>query len=205
VSSPSPSPKLRAAVAALAAVVLAVAALAAALLVADRTLAEPGPPLGAVLDDADRRALDAVPVRRGPPPAPADPAVDLTDPVTVARTYLAAARSAGADDQGHTHLRAASYALPGSPPAAVGVVVLDPPPPGQVRTASVTALELVAADEADQRRGYRATVTTTTGPAGFAASTARTSTAYVVLVRRPDGGWLVASDAPDTADPLDAE
>ena len=55
---------------------------------------EPGPPLGAVLDGSDRHALDAVPLRRGPEPPPADPAVDLTDPAAVARAYLAAARSA---------------------------------------------------------------------------------------------------------------
>jgi hypothetical protein len=203
VSSPSRSPSpLRATVAALAAVVLTVAGLAAALLVAGRAVTEPGPPLGAVLDDADRRVLDPTPVRRGPPPPPADPAVDLADPVTVARTYLAAARSTGADDGGHTHLRATAYALPGSPPAAVGVVVLDPPPPGQVRTATVTALDLVAADEADRRRGYRATVTTTTGPPGGATATSRTTSAYVVLVHRPDGTWLVDAD---TSDLLDAD
>jgi len=155
-----------------------------------------GPPLGAVLDDADRRALDAVPLRRGAAPGPADPAVDLTDPVAVARAYLAAARAAGADDGGHTHLRAAGYAAPGSPPAAVGVVVLDAPPPGQVRTADVTAVELVAADGADLRRGYRATVTTATGPPGGPALH-RASTAYLVLARQPDDRWLVVADTPD--------
>jgi hypothetical protein len=155
-----------------------------------------GPPLGAVLDDADRRVLDAAPVRRGAGAVPADPSVDLTDPVAVAHAYLVAARAAGADDGGHTHLRAARYAAPGSPPAAVGVVVLDAPAPGQVRTADVTVLELVAADEADLRRGYRATVTTATGPPGRPAPSV-VSTAYVVLARQPDGRWLVAADTPD--------
>ena len=155
-----------------------------------------GPPLGAVLDDADRRALDAIPLRRGAAPVPADPAVEFGDPAAVASAYLAAARSVAAGDGGHTQLRAAAYALPGSPPAAVGVVVLDAPPPGQVRTAAVAALDLAAADEADLRRGYRATVTTTTGPPG-GPSTRVASTSYLVLARQPDGRWLVAADTPD--------
>ena len=91
---------------------------------------QPGPPLGAVLDGLDRRALAAVPMRRGAGPPPADPAVDFTDPQGVARTYLAAARSATPDDRDRTRLRAAAYAAPRSPTAAVGVVVLDPPPSG---------------------------------------------------------------------------
>ena len=135
-------------------------------------------------------------MRRGAGPPPADPAVDFTDPQAVARTYLAAARSATPDDRDRTRLRAAAYAAPGSPTAAVGVVVLDPPPPGQVRTAAVTALDLVAAAEDDGRRGYRATVAMATGPPDGPASTSVT-TAYVVLARQPDGRWLVVADAPD--------
>jgi hypothetical protein len=140
--------------------------------------------------------LGAVPVRRGTDPPVADPAVDLADPTAVARAYLAGARSATPDDHGRTRLRAAAYAAPESPPGSVGVVVLDPPPPGQIRTASVTALELVAAAEDDRRRGYRATVATATGPPGAAASPVAAS-AYVVLARQPDGRWLVVADAPD--------
>jgi hypothetical protein len=155
---------------------------------------QPGPPLGAVLDGSDRRALAAVPMRRGAGPPPADPAVDFTDPQVVARTYLAAARSAEPDDRDRTRLRATAYAAPHSPTAAVGVVVLDPPPTGQVRTASVTALELVAATEDDGRRGYRATVAMATGPPDGPASTSVT-TAYVVLARQPDGRWLVVAEA----------
>jgi hypothetical protein len=204
VTDPSSTSWVRVAVAALGAVVLAVAGVAVALLLAGRPGTPPGPPLGAVLDDADRRALDAPPVRRGPPAPPVDPAVDLTDPAAVARAYVTAARSTDADDAGRTHLRAAAYALPGSPPAAVGVVVLDPPPPGQVRSAAVTALDLVTADEADLRRGYRATLTTTTGPPS-GPRTAAESAAYVVLARGPDGRWRVATDAPVTPDLLDAD
>jgi hypothetical protein len=155
---------------------------------------QPGPPLGAVLDASDRRALAAVPMRRGAGPPPADPAVDFTDPQVVARTYVAAARSATPDDRDRTRLRAAAYAAPRSPTATVGVVVLDPPPPGQFRTAVVTALDLVAAAEDDGRRGYRATVAMATGPPDGPDSTTVT-TAYVVLARQPDGRWLVVADA----------
>jgi len=173
--------------------VAAAAALAVAVLLVLAGLVvhgdEPGPPLGAVLDGSDRHALDAAPLRRGPDPPPADPAVDLSDPAAVARAYLAAARSATPADHGHTRRDAVPYAAAGSP-AAVGVVVLDPPPPGQVRTAAVTALDLVAATEDDRRRGYRATVAMSTGPV-------TATTAYVVLARQPDGRWLVVVDAPD--------
>ena len=113
--------------------VVAAAALAVAVLLVLAGLVvrgdEPGPPLGAVLDGSDRHALDAAPLRRGPDPPPVDPAVDLTDPAAVARAYLAAARSATPADHGHTRRDAVPYAAAGSP-AAVGVVVLDPPPPG---------------------------------------------------------------------------
>ena len=183
----------------------ATAVVAAALVVLGAALAvpllllrdpDPGPPLGAVLDGPDRRLLDAVPLRRGPDPPLADPAVDLTDPVAVARAYLVAARAAGPDDAGRTRRQAASYAAPGSPPAAVGVLVLDPPPRGQVRAAAVPDLDLVAADDADRRRGYRATVATATGPPGGATVPA-VATAYVALARQPDGRWLVTTDTPD--------
>jgi hypothetical protein len=174
-----------------AALVVVVVALAVPLLL--RPDGDGGPPLGAVLDGPDRQVLDAVPILRGAAAPPADPAVDPTDPVAVARAYLVAARSAGADDAGRTRLQAASYAAPGSPPAAVGVLVLDPPPRGQVRTAAVSTLDLVAADGADRRRGYVAGVTTATGPPGgpFVPAVA---TAYVALTRQPDGRWLVTTD-----------
>jgi hypothetical protein len=177
------------------AAVLVAAALAVAALrapVVDRL----GPPPGAVLDVADRRALGAVPVRRGPRAAPANPAVDLTDPDAVARAYLITARSSEPADRGRTRLRPADYAEPGSPPAAVGVVVLDAPAAGQVRTAVVTALDVVGADEAGHRRAYLATVSTATGPPAGPATVAATAV-HLVLAHQPDGRWLVAADTPD--------
>lgn len=177
------------------AAVAAVAAVLAAVL--SVRAADAGPasevPLGAVLSEQDRRDLAAVPAERGAEPLPPDPAVDPADPVAVARAYLATAGGATAADAGRTHLRAAAYALPGSPPAEVGVVVLDAPPPGVVRTAVVEGLDLVAADPGDRRRGYLATVRLTDSPS--AATSTRTT--YVVLTRQPDGRWLVSAESPD--------
>jgi len=177
----------------------------------DRVPPSGEPPPGSVLSADDRRALDARPVDRGtPPPVTADP--DPTDPGAVARAYLVAAHSARPDDAGRTNVRAAAFAAPGSPPAAVGVLVLDPPPPGEERTAAVTALDLVAvahgaeaghehdADGGPElRRGYRAEIETATGPPGGPATT-RQLVRHVVLARRPDDTWLVAAEstaAPD--------
>jgi hypothetical protein len=156
------------------------------------------PPPGAALGADDRRALDARPVGRGAPAPAADPAVDLRDPDAVARAYLAAAYSVRPEDAGHTHLRAAGYAAPGTPPATVGVLVLDPPPAGTTRTAAVTALDQLAADDADDRRGYRAELTTATGPPGGPSTTDRL-VRQVVLARQRDGRWLVAAES--TASP----
>jgi hypothetical protein len=157
------------------------------------------PPLGGAISEEDRIAIDAVPVQRGAPAAPADPTVDLTDPEAVARAYLGAAHSLTPEDAGHTHLRGAAYAVPESPPATVGVVVVDPPPTGSARTATVTALELAAADHGNSRRGYRAEVGTATGPPGGSLTIGLVER-YVVLARQPDGSWLVAADSPVTPD-----
>lgn len=182
----------------LAAGAAAVAAVLALLLVATALPAAPSadPPIGAALSDGDRAALAAAPVERGAPPAPLDPRVELTDPEAVARAYLAAAHSVTPDDAGRTQLRAAGYAVPGSSASAVGVVVLDPPPAGSLRTATVTALELVAADAGGSRRGYRAEVGTATGPPG-GTLTVDLVTSRIVLARQVDGRWLVAAETPD--------
>lgn len=190
-------PSLRPLLAAGAAVVVAVLALLLA--GAAGALHAPSsadPPIGGSLSDEDRAALGAVPVRRGAPASPVDPAVDVTDPQAVARAYLAAAHSVVPDDAGRTQLRAAGYAAPGSPAAAVGVIVLDPPPADSMRTATVTALELVAADARGTRRGYRAEVGTATGPPG-GALTVDLVTSQIVLARQTDGRWLVTADTPD--------
>ncbi|HYH31581.1 MAG TPA: hypothetical protein VD903_14455 [Pseudonocardia sp.] len=162
------------------------------------------PPPGAALSEEDRAALDAAPVQRGEPAPPPDPAVDATDPEAVARAYLVAAHSLIPTDAGRTSRRGAAYAVPGSPPATVGVVVVDPPPPGQTRTATVTALALVAADPGNGRRAYRAEVGTATGPPGGGAAVALVAR-HVVLARQPDARWLVAADSPATPDMLAGE
>jgi hypothetical protein len=159
--------------------------------------AREAPPVGhGVLSGQDRAELGAVEVRRGADPAPVDPAVDLTDPEAVARAYLAAAHTIRPGDAGRTQLRAAGYAVPGSPAAAVGVVVLDPPPGGQQRTATVTGLRLTAADASGGRRGYRAEVGTATGAPGGPQSV-DLATSWIVLALQADGRWLVAADTPD--------
>jgi hypothetical protein len=150
-----------------------------------------------VLSADDRRALAAAPALRGADPAPADPTVDLTDPAAVARAYLVAAHSLVPGDAGHTQRRAAGYARPGSP-AAVGVVVLDPPPPGAYRTAVVTGIDAVGAY--GERRGFRAALRTETGRPGGPVTVGQEH-AVVVLAEGADGRWRVvletSGDDPD--------
>lgn len=157
------------------------------------------PPSGGVLDDEDRRAVAALPVERGVEAPPVDPTVDPVDPEAVARAYLAAAFSVSSTDAGRTQMRAAGYAVPGSPASSVGVIVVDPPPAGSIRTASVTALELVAVDRGNTRRGYRAEIGTATGLPGEPV-TVDVVGAFVVLARQADGRWLVAADPATTPD-----
>jgi hypothetical protein len=175
--------------------VLAVTTVVLAVVGAAGALHRPGDPAtGGVFTDGERRALGAAPALRGAEPAPPDPRVDLADPEAVARAYLTAAHAVLPGDAGHTQLRAAAYAEPGSPAAAVGVVVLDPPQPDAYRTAQVGGLEPVGAD--GNRRGYRAQLTTTSGPpAGPRAVTH--ARALVVLARQPDGRWLVVAETAD--------
>src|SRR5262245_47249512 len=105
---------------------------------------------GGTLSAADRAALDAAPVGRGAE-AVADPAVDLSDPVAVASAYVVAGYSLRDADAGHTNRRATPYAAPATPPATVGVLVVNPPPAGQRVAVSVTEVTLLGADETDQR------------------------------------------------------
>lgn len=158
----------------------------------------PAPPIGAELSADDRRVLDAPEPVRGAPPAPRDPRVDLTDPEAVARAYLAAAHGATGADAGRTHLRAAAYAVPGTPLATVGVLVVDPPPAGATRAATVGSLELAAVDRGNHRRGYLATVTTATTAATGTVTAGSLLRRYVVLERRADDRWLVAAESPAT-------
>lgn len=174
-----------------------------ALLLGGSALIPPGPPpgprLGVTLDADDRAALDAQPVLRGTDAPPPDPGVTLTDPEAVARAYLAAAHSVSAEDDGRTHLRAAPYAVPGTAAATVGVLELDAPPPEATRTATVRALELVAADRGDRRRGYRAAVETRTAAPRLPTVTT-VLTSDVIVAKQPDGRWLVAAETPENPD-----
>lgn len=179
---------------------MAGAALAAAAVVLLAVAALPPPAdltSGGVLSADDRRALAAAPALRGADPGQPDPAVDLTDPTAVARAYLVAAHSLVPGDAGHTQRRAAGYARPGSP-AAVGVVVLDPPPPGAYRTAVVTGID--AAGAYGDRRGFRAVLRTETGRPGGPVTVGQEH-AVVVLAEGADGRWRVvletSGDDPD--------
>ena len=156
---------------------------------------------GGVLSDDDRRALAASPALRGAEPAPPDPAVDLTDPAAVVRAYLTAAHSLVPGDAGHTQRRAAAYARPGTP-AAVGVVVLDPPPQGGYRNAVVTALELAGSE--GNRRGYRAELRTEAGRPGGPVTVGQQH-ALVVLSQNPDGRWRVVAETAGGDLPIGAD
>ena len=156
-------------------------------------------PPGVALSADDRAVLQAPQVRRGVPAVPPDPAVDLADPEAVTRAFLAAAHSAAPTDIGATSLRGAAYTVSGTPLATVGVLVVDPPSPGTVRTASVRALQLVTVDRPDRSRAYRAEVGLVSGPPG-AQPTIDVVVRDVVLARQSDGRWLVASDAPAAAE-----
>lgn len=179
------------------AVVVLVVVLAAAVVGSPR-MPDDAPRLGVTLSTDDRRTLAAPPVLRGPDVA-VDPVVDLTDPEAIAHAYLRAAHGAVPEDAGRTNRRGAGYAVPGSAAATVGVLVLDPPVPGTERTASVRALELVAADPGDGRRAYLAAVETSTGPPHGPYEIGLV-TGHIVLAHQADGRWLVAADTAENPD-----
>lgn len=160
-------------------------------------LLAPGPS-PSVLSSDDRAVLGGPDVDRGEePPAVAYAVPDGAE--AVARAYLVAAYAAGAPDTGRTRLDAARYAEPGSPPAVVGVAVVDPPPAGARRIAAVEDLTAVASDPERTRQAFLATVRTTTGAPGTTARSQRLRT-RVVVHRQPDGRWLVVAETPDTPD-----
>jgi hypothetical protein len=144
---------------------------------------------GATFSPADRQALGAAPVERGPEAGGPDPAVDLTDPVAVARAYVTAGYGLRDTDAGHTNRRAVPYAAPGSPPATVGVLVVAAPPAGRSAVVTVTGVEQVNGEPTGTRRGYVVAYRTDLDP------TPRSR--YLVLVRQIDGDWLVGGDSPD--------
>lgn len=150
-----------------------------------------------VLDPQDRAALGGQDIVRGDPPAVTYPVP--ADPDAVARGYLVAAYAATPGDAGRTRLDAARYAEPGSPPAVVGVPVLDPPVQGARRVAAVDALVPASAAPQRARLSYLAEVRMTTGSPGAAVRTSLLRT-QIVVHRQPDGRWLVVAETPDTAD-----
>lgn len=151
-----------------------------------------------VLSSEDRAALGGPDIDRGAPPPRGGYPVPA-GPDAVARAYLVAAYGAAPDDAGRTRLDAVRYAEPGSPPAVVGVPVLDAPAPGARRVAVVDGLTPTASDRAGTRIGYLADVATTTGAPGRAVRSERLRT-QIVVHRQPDGRWLVVAETPDTAD-----
>lgn len=144
---------------------------------------------GATLSFTDRRALGAAPVERGTDVDGPDPAVDLADPVAVAVAYVTAGYGQRDTDAGRTNRRAVPYAVPGSPPATVGVLVLAAPPPARRATVTVSGVELVSGDPSGTRRGYVVSYRTDLDPAPRIR--------FLLMVRQVDGDWLVAGDSPD--------
>ncbi|RZT83760.1 hypothetical protein EV383_0578 [Pseudonocardia sediminis] len=155
-------------------------------------------PPDTVLSSEDRAALGGPDVDRGDEPAAVGYAVP-SEPDAVARAYLVAAYGAAPGDAGRTRRDAVRYAEPGSPPAVVGVPVLDAPAPGARRVAVVEGLTPSAAAPDGTRRAYLASVATSTGAPGESVRTARLRT-QIVVHRQPDGRWLVVAETPDTAD-----
>lgn len=152
---------------------------------------------GPALDDAGRRELAPAAVLPGTAPDGSDAAVDRTDPAAVARAYVIAAHSLTAADAGHTNRRGSSYTEPGAA-VALGIVVLDAPPPGGTATAVVTELMPIGTDPSGDRRGYTLDYRIRTGSPGSAGADGPVRSRYLLLVRQGDGRWLVAID---TADP----
>lgn len=151
-----------------------------------------------VLSSEDRAALGGPDIGRGDEPPEVGYPVPA-EPDAVARAYLVAAYAAAPGDSGRTRRDAVRYAEPGSPPAVVGVPVLDAPAPGARRVAAVEALTPSAAAPDGTRRAFLAAVRTSTGAPGGAVRTARLRT-QIVVHRQPDGHWLVVAETPDTAD-----
>jgi hypothetical protein len=150
---------------------------------------------GGTLTAEDRAALDAAPVERGADPSGPAPALDPTDPVAVASAYVTAAYSLDAADAGHTNRRAVRFAAPGTPPATVGVLVVNAPPAGRSVTANVTDIEQVGADESGTRRGYVVGYRLREDPPGPPDPDRHTR--FLLLIRQVDGRWTVAGDSPD--------
>lgn len=160
---------------------------------------------GAAFSSAERDSLGAAPVGRGATPAAPDPLVEFTDAAEVGRAYVHAAYSVLATDAGLTNRRAVPYAAPGTPPAEVGVLPLDTPPPGQRTDAVVTDVTQVGGEPTGTRRGYLVgyhavtvpVASTAPSPTAPAVTATPRRTRYLLLTRQFDGRWLVAGDSQD--------
>lgn len=116
--------------------------------------------------------------------------LDFRQPEQVARAYLVAAHSLRQEDRGRTNRRVLPYLSPDNPVNPRGLVV-DAPPAGQTTTAQVEDLRLVQGDEAGQAVAYQARWSLLTGTSEFSVDW---RTSFVVLVRQPDGRWLVSQE-----------
>ena len=155
------------------------------------------PPEENTLTPADRDALAQTPVDPGTAAPAPDPAVDLTDPVAVAKAYVVAAYSLRDTDAGHTNRRATGYAAPSTPPNTVGVLVLTPPAAGHTSTVAVTDVTQVSGEPTDVRRGYIVGFRTTDRSPSATTNVSDRQIRYLVLARQFDGRWLVAGDTAD--------
>jgi hypothetical protein len=155
------------------------------------------PPEENTLSPADRDALGPAAVDPGAAAPAPDPAVDLTDPIAVAKAYVIAAYSVRDTDAGHTNRRATPYAAPSTPPNTVGVLVLTPPAGGHTTSVAVTDVAQVSGEPTDTRRGYIVGFRTTDRSASATTSGSERQIRYLVLALQFDGHWLVAGDTAD--------
>jgi hypothetical protein len=151
-------------------------------------------PAEGVLTPADRDALSSAPVTAGEAPTGPDPSLDLSDPRAVVTAYVTAGYSVRDTDVGRTNRRASGYAAPNTPPSTIGVLVLDPPPPGHTNTAFVTDVTQVSGEPTGTRRGYLVGYRYGPQPPSVTVASDR-RTRYLLVVRQFDGRWLVAGDA----------
>lgn len=119
------------------------------------------------------------------------PGLDFGQPDEVARAYLEAAHSLRDVDTGRTNRRVMPYLSPDNPANPRGLVVVDAPAAGRT-TAQVVDLRRVQADRSGRMVAYQARWSVLAGPS---ESSVEHRTSFVVLIRQPDGRWLVRQEA----------